>query len=281
MTQAQTMDQLDEDELIDQPTDTDVLCGKTKLCMSHPGSKAFRNVIEKYATRYDEADSKYRKMGITKEIYGDLRRNSNSRFLKFNAKRHGWNELTESQVRDKIGHALRFVLKTRQKRDRKCHRRNFSSSSIVTNSSSEDPSASDSSDGEMEERDELPTDSANNWETLSKPTPLTYQTSLGMVPLDHSNTSAMQQTPYTSIIDYFRSGHDQHIPSTKLHSSSSPRCTDFPLRTVSSSSAEDDLWKEDKKILAPAADDLLQMMQEPLIELEAQPVKVYATYEEV
>jgi len=39
----------------------DVLCGKNKVCIDHPGSKVFRCVIEQYAQRYLEADSKFEK----------------------------------------------------------------------------------------------------------------------------------------------------------------------------------------------------------------------------
>lgn len=280
MTLSQSLDHLDEAELIGHPIDTDVLCGKTKLCMNHPGSKAFRAVIEENAAQYDEADSKYRKMNITKEIYEDMRCKSDSRFLKFSSKRQGWIELSESQVRDKIGHALRFVLKTKKKRERKSHRRALSLSSVVTNSSAEAPSSSESSDGELEDRDDHRAGPANALLSLPPPTPLAYQTSLGMVPLDSTYSSAMKQTPYTSIIDYFRRGDDQQITTTKIPMPP-PRNSDFSFRTVSSSS--NDLWKEDKELLSPASgDELIKMMQEPLIELETQPVKkMYAPYQEV
>lgn len=96
--------------------DDDVLCGKNKECLEHPGSKSFREVVDRYVERYQQADSKYMKMEITKEIYQHLSQQS-SRFLKFNSKTGMWQELTSSAVRDKIGHALRFA--NRRKRNRR------------------------------------------------------------------------------------------------------------------------------------------------------------------
>lgn len=47
-------------EVVKQPLERDVLCGKNKECLEHPGSKAFRDIIEQFVTRYQQADSKVR-----------------------------------------------------------------------------------------------------------------------------------------------------------------------------------------------------------------------------
>ncbi|CAB9514924.1 expressed unknown protein [Seminavis robusta] len=120
----------------------DILCGKEKACVSHPGSINFRAVIDKFAPKYQEAITKQEKMNVTKEIYESLG-SQNSRFLKYNAKAKAWEELTSLLARDKISHALRFA--NREKKSsapssttkskssaKKTHRRNGSDSSNST-----------------------------------------------------------------------------------------------------------------------------------------------------
>jgi len=94
--------------LIHDPGQWDILCGKTKSCMMHPGTQRFRMVIESYRERYAEALTKYDKMTVTKEIYEALQVAS-SRFLKWTSKENAWEELTPMAARDKCGHALRFA----------------------------------------------------------------------------------------------------------------------------------------------------------------------------
>lgn len=125
------------DEIIFDTTDADILCGKEKHCVSHPGSLNFRAVIDKYASKYQEAVTKQEKMNVTKEIY-DLLGSQNSRFLKFNASAKGWEQLSSLLARDKISHALRFA--NREKKPpsaskpspKKGHRRTGSDSTVTT-----------------------------------------------------------------------------------------------------------------------------------------------------
>lgn len=93
-------------EVIAKPTQNDILCGKEKQCLRHPGSRRFREVIESYHERYRNTNRKGDKMNLTKEILAALSRSS-ARFLKFNNEANGWEELTEIAARDKISHALR------------------------------------------------------------------------------------------------------------------------------------------------------------------------------
>lgn len=131
-------------EVVENPQEDDVLCGKNKECLEHPGSKSFREVVDRYVERYQQADSKYMKMEITKEIYTHLSEQS-SRFLKYNSKTGLWQELTSSAVRDKIGHALRFA--NRRKRNRKSKPNSSGDSPHKrTNSTSSSSSGYDSSD---------------------------------------------------------------------------------------------------------------------------------------
>jgi len=125
------------DEIIFDINDSDILCGKEKHCVSHPGSLNFRAAIDKYASKYQEAVTKQEKMNVTKEIYDSLG-SQNSRFLKFNADAKGWEELSSLLARDKISHALRFANRekkapsTSKPRSKKGHRRTGSDSSTST-----------------------------------------------------------------------------------------------------------------------------------------------------
>jgi hypothetical protein len=52
-------------EIVERPLEDDVLCGKNKECLEHPGSKSFREVVDRYVERYQQADSKVRKMRLS------------------------------------------------------------------------------------------------------------------------------------------------------------------------------------------------------------------------
>ena len=99
---------------IQAPTDTDILCGKSKQCHTSPGSQRYRLIIDSYRHRYANALTRHDKMEITMEIC-ELFRKTNSRFLKYNTSEKAWKEIPFLIARDKIGHALRF-----QNRKRAC-----------------------------------------------------------------------------------------------------------------------------------------------------------------
>ena len=77
---------------VQQPTDDDVLCGKSNACLHHVGSKRFREYLETYVEAYAQATTKYEKMQLTKEIYSNLRKKS--RFLKYNKKSELWEHVS-------------------------------------------------------------------------------------------------------------------------------------------------------------------------------------------
>ena len=64
------------------------------------GSVQFRHLIESYSERYKQAEDKYSKMALTREIY--FRVSQNSRFLRFNEKEEEWEELSPAVARDKV-----------------------------------------------------------------------------------------------------------------------------------------------------------------------------------
>lgn len=82
------------------PRDNDILCGKTRQCLVHKGSVQFRYLIESYCERYKQAEDKYSKMALTREIYFKV--SQSARFLRFNQKEGAWEELTPPVARDKV-----------------------------------------------------------------------------------------------------------------------------------------------------------------------------------
>jgi len=88
--------------LTTEPLATDILCGKTKQCTEHEGSRRFRVVIECFRAKYLEALTKCDKTNCTKEVYEVLQR-AGSRFLKYNEGLKVWEEISPTAAREKIG----------------------------------------------------------------------------------------------------------------------------------------------------------------------------------
>lgn len=112
-------------------TDNDILCGKSKTCIHHPGSIRFRNLIDAYGPKYQQALTKYDKMSITRKIYESVIQTS--RFLKYNEEDDTWEEISSEAARDKIGHSLRFACRATKRRTTKGHKRTGSETSVTSN----------------------------------------------------------------------------------------------------------------------------------------------------
>lgn len=89
---------------VDTPSSTDILCGQSRVCASHPGNRRFQSVLENFAHDYDIATSKQEKMTMTKAVVSIIHE-SRGRFLKF--KDGTWEEISTVAARDKVSHALR------------------------------------------------------------------------------------------------------------------------------------------------------------------------------
>lgn len=100
------------------PTQNDILCGKDKSYSNHEGNQIFRAQILEYLQEYQH-QTKIGRMAVTKQIVSYMAQ----RGAKFVRKLDDtlvpsgqWVELTNSEARDKISHALRFALR-QQKHD--------------------------------------------------------------------------------------------------------------------------------------------------------------------
>lgn len=95
--------------IITSPNPNDILCGKEKHCIIHPGTRRYRQFIDAYQPRYRCATNKNDKMEITKEIVLTLGRTA--RFLRYNKEIEAYEELSHLESRDKTSHALRTACK--------------------------------------------------------------------------------------------------------------------------------------------------------------------------
>ena len=95
--------------IIITPDGNDILCGKEKHCIIHPGTRRYRQFIDAYQPKYRAATNKNDKMEITKEIVVTLGRTA--RFLRYNKDAQVYEELSHLEARDKTSHALRTACK--------------------------------------------------------------------------------------------------------------------------------------------------------------------------
>lgn len=90
-----------------QPTNKDIVCGRGRGLDQHPGNKVFRHFIEGVATAYThESTSKSYKASISYSIRKQIE-NEGMRFIKKNDTSSVWRELSISEIKLKVGHALR------------------------------------------------------------------------------------------------------------------------------------------------------------------------------
>jgi hypothetical protein len=95
----------------------DVVCGREKLCYSHPGNRAFRDLVRARSRRYKEATRRNDKTDIAQEIAWEVERRG-GRFLQRSSDvggGGGWVPVDPDKVHDKISHALRIAIKSSSK----------------------------------------------------------------------------------------------------------------------------------------------------------------------
>ena len=105
----------EEPQLIATPAQYDVLCGKDKTYAQHPGNQVFRQRIESWVSRYQNAANKQEKMKFTRQIVESMVAEYGTRFIKPHL--HGaWVEISDQMARDKVSHALRFAANHEKKK---------------------------------------------------------------------------------------------------------------------------------------------------------------------
>lgn len=102
---------------IEQPSDSDCLCGKDTTFGRHPGNRMFRQKVMATLPLFMAAKTKTDKMIVTRSIV-DFMKRKGSRFLKLKAN-GSWTEIDAQATRDKVSHALRFAARQHKKQEQK------------------------------------------------------------------------------------------------------------------------------------------------------------------
>ena len=102
MEQSQEEDGIN---LIPEPTDEDVLYGRGKDSMYHPGNLRLQDLVNQEQDKY-ESSRKDGKKEVTGYIVQVLR-SEGRRFLRFNKKKKAWIEVSDEEARFKVSHAMR------------------------------------------------------------------------------------------------------------------------------------------------------------------------------
>jgi hypothetical protein len=89
-----------------EPTDADILLGRSKRTFHHPGNKKFRSFIRKNVHRYVNAVNRIDKTMVFKSLLDSIAAHG-QRFLKQNAAKQ-WVDVSKGRItRDKVSHAIR------------------------------------------------------------------------------------------------------------------------------------------------------------------------------
>mmetsp|Transcript_25187 Transcript_25187/g.38211 ORF Transcript_25187/g.38211 Transcript_25187/m.38211 type:complete len:484 (-) Transcript_25187:350-1801(-) len=102
----------------------DILLGKEKAAFNHSGNKRFRAIVNHNVPKYMGAETKSCKTQLVRKIHEDMKK-SGFRFLK---KKKGedastaWQEIEESDAREKVSHALRDRVRELRKPTKYCRR---------------------------------------------------------------------------------------------------------------------------------------------------------------
>ncbi len=87
--------------------DSDILCGKSKLCNQHPGNKKFRNLIKDLKPEYIALPKNRKKEFAQRLLYRIQTQRPPGRFLKQSAENLLWFDIGHDQALFKVRQALR------------------------------------------------------------------------------------------------------------------------------------------------------------------------------
>eukprot|EP00980_Cylindrotheca_fusiformis_P002644 scaffold620_cov103-Cylindrotheca_fusiformis.AAC.4 len=97
----------------DMPGEWDVICHYGKNTQDHIGNKRFKVCIETHLKTYAGAESRTARSTIINDIIVEIReRSKQAGFVRYDAGRNLWYEVGDKIARDKVGQALRDLLRT-------------------------------------------------------------------------------------------------------------------------------------------------------------------------
>ena len=124
-----------------EPGAFDVVCGRGKGAYNRPGNRHFHKIVAECMPRYTQARSKIDKSVILSEIVDrvqsliDPKTERRAQFVQF-SKKGGWIVIGDDAAREKVGHAMREAMQTREKARLTTCSNSSSSSSCSSNGSS-------------------------------------------------------------------------------------------------------------------------------------------------
>jgi hypothetical protein len=93
-----------------EPTTKDILCGRGKGNLRHEGNQYFMKIIRANLQRYTDAPKRIDKSLVVSLIVSSLKAEGYS-FVRQETKTRIWFQLSEPQVHEKTGHAIRDIIK--------------------------------------------------------------------------------------------------------------------------------------------------------------------------
>mmetsp|Transcript_16818 Transcript_16818/g.27289 ORF Transcript_16818/g.27289 Transcript_16818/m.27289 type:complete len:372 (-) Transcript_16818:318-1433(-) len=94
------------------PSSSDILCGRGKAYSNHPGNKEFSAVIKNSLQRYVDASKRIDKSMVVASVVTQILE-SGARFVKQEKSSGRWFQMSEDQVHEKTGHAIRDLIKSK------------------------------------------------------------------------------------------------------------------------------------------------------------------------
>eukprot|EP00526_Cylindrotheca_closterium_P019275 CAMPEP_0113617342 /NCGR_PEP_ID=MMETSP0017_2-20120614/8726_1 /TAXON_ID=2856 /ORGANISM="Cylindrotheca closterium" /LENGTH=220 /DNA_ID=CAMNT_0000526725 /DNA_START=203 /DNA_END=865 /DNA_ORIENTATION=- /assembly_acc=CAM_ASM_000147 len=93
---------------IKTPEPNDIVCGRGKMTVAHPGNRRFRRLVNNRKEDYQKARRRDHKTRITLELVQELRGGPDGgRFLLYDTRTRLWYEVGDGYAREKISHSLR------------------------------------------------------------------------------------------------------------------------------------------------------------------------------
>jgi hypothetical protein len=101
---------LTRQDLLVGPLPSDVMLGRGRAFLRHPGNMRLNAVVTMNMQRYLNAGSRNEKTSITEEIVESIQTYGNppGRFLRYKPKAGGWSEVKDEEARVKVSHTLRY-----------------------------------------------------------------------------------------------------------------------------------------------------------------------------
>lgn len=107
-----------------EPSYYDIICGRGKGCTNWVGNRRFRVTIQMNKQRYRDAPTKVEKSKVVDEIVKTIESNSpNAGFIKQDPFTERWYKISRQQARNKVAHAMRDAVGSKDKETKRCNRR--------------------------------------------------------------------------------------------------------------------------------------------------------------